>query len=48
MKGRVNLMRTGILLCCLAAMLVSACNTTRGIGQDTQAVGRNIERAANK
>jgi predicted small secreted protein len=46
MKGRIHLARVGVVVCCLAAMLFTACNTARGVGRDTQAVGRSIERAA--
>jgi predicted small secreted protein len=28
------------------AMLLSACNTTKGVGQDIKSVGKAIERAA--
>ncbi|MFB3819109.1 MAG: entericidin A/B family lipoprotein [Candidatus Methylomirabilales bacterium] len=38
--------KAAVLLCCLTATLVVGCNTTRGVGQDTQALGRSIERAA--
>jgi predicted small secreted protein len=46
MKANGKLFQAGILVVCLTGMLVAGCNTTRGVGQDTQAVGRSIERAA--
>jgi predicted small secreted protein len=30
----------------LPALLLTACNTTRGVGQDIKSIGRAIERAA--
>lgn len=42
----MNRFKAAALLCCLAVTLLVGCNTTRGVGQDTQAVGRSIERAA--
>ncbi len=46
MKARGKIVRTGLLLCCLLATLAVGCNTTRGVGQDTSALGRDIQRAA--
>ena len=46
MKGRMNLMRTGIVLCCLVAIFLSGCATGRGLGQDVQALGQSIEKTA--
>lgn len=34
-----------VLLGCIASTL-SACNTTRGVGEDVAATGRAVERAA--
>jgi predicted small secreted protein len=44
MNGKKGLVRTGVLLCCLVAVCLVGCNTTRGVGQDTQSLGRNIEK----
>lgn len=44
MNGRKGFLRTGVLLCCLVAMFLVGCGTTRGVGQDTQSLGRNIEK----
>ncbi len=44
MKGNWGLRRTGIVLCCLVAICLAGCATTRGVGQDTQSLGRGIER----
>jgi predicted small secreted protein len=46
MKRRMNLKRTGIVLCCLVAIVLSGCATARGVGQDTQSLGRSIEKNA--
>lgn len=37
-----------ILLIALLSLSLSACNTTRGVGQDIEALGDNIEDAADK
>ncbi|MEM6912020.1 MAG: entericidin A/B family lipoprotein [Verrucomicrobiota bacterium] len=44
MKGKALLS----LLLLAAAFLFSACNTMRGVGQDVQSLGRNLERSAVK
>jgi len=44
MKGKCDLKRTGIVLCCLVAIFLAGCATTRGVGQDTQSLGRGIEK----
>jgi len=46
MKREMSLMRTGVLLCCLVAIFLAGCATARGVGQDTQSLGRSIERKA--
>lgn len=44
MTGRMRgLMRAGLALCVLMAMLLSACATARGFGQDLEPLGRTIE-----
>jgi len=37
-------MRIGVVLCCLVAICLVGCATARGVGQDTQACGRSIEK----
>ncbi len=32
-----------VLAACAAALVVSACNTVRGVGQDVQAAGEGIQ-----
>lgn len=46
MKRKVSLIRIGVLLCCLVAIFLEGCATARGVGQDTQSLGRSIERKA--
>lgn len=46
MKRKVSRMRIGVVLCCLVAIVLAGCATGRGIGQDTQSLGRSIERKA--
>ncbi len=46
MKRTVSRMRTGIVLCCLVAICLAGCATARGLGQDTQSLGRSIEKKA--
>jgi predicted small secreted protein len=36
----------GVLLCCLVAIFLAGCATFRGVGQDTQSLGRSIEEKA--
>ena len=45
-KERMGLMRTGIVLCCLVAIFLSGCATGRGLGQDVQSLGRDIEKTS--
>jgi predicted small secreted protein len=45
-KGKMNLMRTGVVLCCLVAIFLSACATGAGLGRDVQSLGRGIEKTA--
>lgn len=45
-KGKMNLMRTGVVLCCLLAIFLSGCATGRGIGQDVQSLGQSMEKGA--
>ena len=46
MNKTVSRMRIGVVLCCLVAIGLAGCATARGIGQDTQSLGRSIERKA--
>jgi predicted small secreted protein len=46
MKRTVSRMRIGVVLCCLAAIFLTGCATARGVGQDTQSLGRSIEKTA--
>ncbi len=40
-----NLMKKSVTLLLLAAAVLSACNTVRGVGRDVQSVGKTVERA---
>jgi predicted small secreted protein len=42
----VSRMRIGVVLCCLVAIVLAGCATARGVGQDTQSLGRSIEKKA--
>jgi len=44
MKGKWGLRRITGVLCCLVALVLAGCATTRGVGQDTQSLGRDIEK----
>ncbi len=46
MKRNVSRMRIGVVLCCLVAIFMAGCATARGVGQDTQSLGRSIEKKA--
>ena len=46
MKRNVNRMRIGVVFCCLVAIFLAGCATARGVGQDTQSLGRSIEKKA--
>ncbi len=46
MKRTVSRMRIGVVCCCLLAIVLAGCATARGIGQDTQSLGRSIEKKA--
>ena len=37
-------MRIGVVLCCLVTICLAGCAIARGVGQDTQACGRSIEK----
>jgi predicted small secreted protein len=39
--------KTAVLTLALAGVLLGACNTVQGVGQDVQAVGRGLEKASN-
>jgi len=46
MTKNLRCMRTGVVLCCLVAIVLAGCATARGVGQDTQSLGRSIEKKA--
>ena len=46
MRERMGLVRTGVVLCCLVAVFLAGCATSRGVGQDVQSLGRSIEKTA--
>jgi predicted small secreted protein len=46
MKRTARHRRIGVVLCWLVAITLTGCATARGIGQDTQSLGRSIERKA--
>jgi predicted small secreted protein len=46
MTKNLNRMRIGVVLCCLVAIVLAGCATARGVGQDTQSLGRSIEKKA--
>ena len=46
MRERMGLVRTGVVLCCLVAVFLAGCATSRGVGQDVQSLGRGIEKSA--
>jgi predicted small secreted protein len=46
MKRKVSRMRIGVVFCCLVAIFLAGCATARGLGQDTQSLGRSIEKQA--
>ncbi len=47
MKGKWGLRQIGVVLCCLVMIFLAGCPTTRGVGQDTQSLGRSIEKVGN-
>jgi len=46
MKRTGRRLRIGVVCCCLVAIGLAGCATARGIGQDTQSLGRSIEKQA--
>jgi predicted small secreted protein len=46
MNKKVSRMRIGVVFCCLVTFVLAGCATARGVGQDTQALGRSIEKKA--
>ena len=48
LQSNMRLWESVVLLGTLGLLLLTACHTTAGLGQDMQSVGRNIERNANK
>lgn len=43
MKGRMGLIRIGVVLYCLAVLFLAGCATSAGFGQDVQSLGHKIE-----
>jgi len=48
LQSNMRLWESVVLLGTLGLLLLTACHTTAGLGQDMQSVGRNIERNANQ
>ena len=46
MKGRMAIIRTGVVLYCLAALFLAGCATSAGFGRDVQSLGQGIENKA--
>ena len=46
MTRKGSRLRIGTVLCCLVAIVLAGCATARGLGQDTQSLGRSIEKKA--
>jgi predicted small secreted protein len=42
MKREASHIRIGVVLCCLAAICLAGCATTRDVGQDAKVCGRSI------
>ena len=43
-----RLLWSAVVMGTLGLLLLTACHTTAGFGQDMQSVGRNLENSANK
>ena len=48
LRENVRLLWSAVVLGILGLLLLTACHTTAGFGQDMQSVGRNVENSANK
>jgi predicted small secreted protein len=48
LRRSTRLLRNTMVLGILGLLLLAACHTTAGFGQDMQSVGRNIQNSANK
>lgn len=47
-RKNTRVLRNTVILGALGLLLLSACHTTAGFGQDMQSAGRNIQNSANK
>ncbi len=45
-KNTISLRSILIIMALISAMIVSGCNTMRGFGEDTEAVGESVQDAA--
>ena len=48
LRENVRLLWSAVVLGTLGLLLLTACHTTAGFGQDMQSVGRNVENSASK
>jgi len=48
LRSHARLLGSALGMGGLGLLLLSACHTTAGFGQDMQSAGRNLERSANK
>ena len=48
LRKKTRLLCSALAMGILGLLLLDACHTTAGFGQDMQSVGRNVESSANK
>jgi len=48
LRKNARLLYGAMVIGALGLLLLTACHTTAGFGQDMQSVGRNVENSANK
>ena len=48
LRKNAQLLCSALVMGTLGLLLLTACHTTAGFGQDMQSVGRNVENSANK
>ena len=48
LRKNARLLCSAVAMGILGLVLLTACHTTAGFGQDMQSVGRNVENSANK
>ena len=48
LRKNARLLYGALVMGTLGLLLLTACHTTAGFGQDMQSVGRNVENSANK